>query len=440
MDETTYESHVAILHDELVCALGCTEPIAVAFAAAVARDVLGCEPERLEVRCSGNIIKNVKSVTVPNSGGLRGIEAAATLGAVGGDPHRALEVLEAVDDAGRSRASELISAGYCDVALAEDVPNLYVQVTAHAGDSWSRATIAERHTNIVELVRDGKACDPTPYLPKAHGTGEGDGPATPATADARSCLSLSSIWEFAHTARLADIEAPIRRQLELNEAISDEGLAGDWGANIGSTLLATRHDDVTCRARARAAAGSDARMSGCALPVVIICGSGNQGITASMPVLEYARELGSLDEELVRAVALSDLTAVHAKSYIGELSAFCGAVTAACGAGGAICMLRGGTFSDYEATVVNTLANVGGIVCDGAKPSCAAKIAASVDAALLGCDMALRENSFRGGDGLVASDAEKTIRSMGYVGRVGMHPTDVEILNIMIGKTDVDAS
>lgn len=239
--------------------------------------------------------------------------------------------------------------------------------------------------------------------------------------------------------RLEDVDELISRQIETNQAISREGLTNRWGANIGRTLLRSRPNDISCKARAAAAAGSDARMSGCAMPVVINCGSGNQGITCSQPVLEYAHDLWSSHEELVRAVVLSDLTAVHVKYFIGELSAFCGAVSASCGAGAGICMLRGGSFAQFEATIVNTLANVGGIVCDGAKPSCAAKICAAVDAAILGCDMALSDDNFLAGDGLVGQNAEETIRSMGYVGRVGMHPTDVEILNIMIGKTDVDA-
>ena len=250
-----------------------------------------------------------------------------------------------------------------------------------------------------------------------------------------SSLSLEGIWEFAHEVDVEDIREMVERQVELNGAISDEGLSGDWGARIGKTLLLTRPDDISCRARAAAAAGSDARMSGCAMPVVINCGSGNQGITCSLPVAEYARYLRVPHDEMLRAVALSDLTAIHAKRFIGELSAFCGAVTAATGAGAAVCYLRGGSFGQYQATIANTLANVGGIVCDGAKPSCAAKIAAAVDAAILGCDMALANVDFRPGEGLIGETAEETIRSMGYVGRVGMHPTDVEILNIMIGKT-----
>lgn len=435
MDQHAYTTHLQILTEELVCALGCTEPIAVAYVAALARAALGREPEHLSVTCSGNIIKNVKSVTVPNSGEQHGIEVAATLGAVGGDETRALEVLESVNDEDRARCRDLVASGYCDVRLAEGVPSLYVRVVATARGHEAVACVEERHTNVVELTFDGM-----PTSAHAITSQNCDGPRDVTASDkkdSRGELGLRSIWEFAHDASLADIRPLVSRQIDLNEAIAVEGLSGRWGANIGRTLLQTRPNDITCRVRALAAAGSDARMSGCPLPVVICCGSGNQGITCSQPVVEWGRELGLPKNKIVRAVAFSDLVAVHVKHFIGELSAFCGAVSAACGAGAAICWLRGGTYEQCEATVVNTLANVGGIVCDGAKPSCAAKIASAVDAAILGCDMALLGNNLHPGEGLVGESAERTIRSMGYIGRVGMHATDVEILNLMIGKTVV---
>ena len=431
MDATAYANHLAILKEELVCALGCTEPIAVAYASALARTALGCMPEHITVSCSGNIVKNVKSVTVPNSNGMRGIEAAATLGVVGGDERRALEVLESVTDEHRAKARQLVAEDFCSVELAEGVPNLYVQVVATASGHTAVSRIEERHTNVVELTLDGNAVQ-VDGVSIAQSTEEGT------VQDPRTTLSLSSVWEFAHTVDLADVDELISSQITTNKAISDEGLRGNWGARIGRTLLSSRSNDITCKARASAAAGSDARMSGCAMPVVICCGSGNQGITCSMPVLEYGHELWSSHEDIIRAVVLSDLTAVHVKYYIGELSAFCGAVSASCGAGAGICMLRGGSFEQFEATVVNTLVNVGGIVCDGAKPSCAAKISAAVDAAILGCDMALADDNFLPGDGLVGDTPEESIRAMGYVGRVGMQPTDIEILNIMIGKTDLE--
>ena len=436
MDATAYANHLQILREELVCALGCTEPIALAYVASLARTALGREPEHLLVQCSGNIVKNVKSVTVPNSGGQHGIEVAATLGAIGGDETRALEVLETVTKEDCERCNRLVRQGYCDVMLVRDVPNLYIRVVASARGHEAVACVEERHTNVTELTFDGaptmahsvsaQSCD-----------GSGDGAKAPDGQGIREALDLGSIWEFVHEARIEDIRGLICQQIDLNEMIAAEGLSGNWGANIGRTLLNTRPNDISCRVRALAAAGSDARMGGCPLPVVICCGSGNQGITCSQPVVEWGRELGLPKDDIARAVALSDLVAVHVKHFVGELSAFCGAVSAACGAGAAICWLRGGTFEQYQATVVNTLANVGGIVCDGAKPSCAAKIASAVDAAVLGCDMALLGNNLLPGEGLVSVDAEQTIRSVGYVGRVGMRATDVEILNLMIGKTRV---
>ena len=371
-----------------------------------------------------------------NSGGQHGIEVAATLGAIGGDETRALEVLESVTEQDCERCRSLVEQGYCDVTLARGVPNLYIRVVATARGHEAVACVEGRHTNVVELTFDG-----TPTMAHSIAAQNCDGPGDTGdmsrAEDLRATLDLGSIWEFAHDVHIEDIKELVWRQIDLNEMIAAEGLSGDWGANIGRTLLNTRPNDISCRVRALAAAGSDARMSGCPLPVVICCGSGNQGITCSQPVVEWGRELGLPKNTIARAVALSDLVAVHVKHFVGELSAFCGAVSAACGAGAAICWLRGGTFEQYQSTVVNTLANVGGIVCDGAKPSCAAKIASAVDAAVLGCDMALLGNNLHPGEGLVSTDAEQTIRSVGYVGRVGMEATDVEILNLMIGKTRV---
>lgn len=521
MNSDDFFNHVSVLKEELVCALGCTEPIAVAFAAALARTALSETPSRLSVTCSGNIIKNVRSVTVPNSDGMRGIEAAATLGCLGGSADALLEVLQSVDEEDIQNTHRLLDAGnYCSVELAEGVPNLYVRVCAYANNHEAVACIRDRHTHVVELSRDGVEVDPQELglthirvfstnvhrnsaptsnnanIPEVgvdttHGVdvalnvdsvqskeqvllGENPGGcdicvtrdgalAGRAQGARRSALSLASIWEFAHLLKsdsqqtsgadslelseqrarkesAQEISELISKQIEVNKNISDEGLRSNWGANVGSHLLRSRANDVSTVARAAAAAGSDARMSGCALPVMICCGSGNQGITCSQPVFAYAKELHATHEQLIQAVVISDLVAVHVKHYIGELSAFCGAVSAACGAGAGICFLRGGSFEQMEATVVNTLANVGGIVCDGAKPSCAAKVSTAVDAAILACDMALANDSFLAGDGLVGKDAEYTIRSMGHVGRVGMRSTDVEILNIMIGKTDVDAA
>lgn len=455
VDEMTVEDRDAALGDllngELICALGCTEPIALAYAAALARLVLGCEPEKLTVGCSGNIIKNVKSVTVPNSGGMRGVEAAAVLGAVGGDASAALETLEGVTNADIVRTRELLAReDYIDISLIEGVPNLYIDVRAEALGHAAEVAISEHHTNVVRCTRDGvpaiqlcpaaraerdveDACSGTCALMSAvsvQEAAEDESQTAPVPG-----LSLDVILDYVESGDISHARASLERQLTLNAAISAEGLENAWGAEVGRTLLATRGDDLACRARARAAAGSDARMSGCALPVAIVCGSGNQGITCALPVLTYAEELGIEGERLTRALALADLVAIHTKSYIGALSAFCGVVCAACGAGAAICWMRGGTREQIGATVVNTLGNVGGIVCDGAKASCAAKISAAVDAAILGCDMALAGRGFRAGEGIVQDTVEETIASMGYVGRVGMKDTDVEILKIMTGET-----
>lgn len=457
MDERQRDEALCdLLNSELICALGCTEPIAVAYAAALARLVLGCEPETLEVGCSGNIIKNVKSVTVPNSDGMRGVEAAAVLGAVGGNAAAALEVLETVTDADRAHARELLAKpDYCDVELVEGVPNLYIEVHARALGHVAEVAISEHHTNVVRCMRDGvpatqlcpaarggdvvDACSGTCALMAAATPQDGEQKREAELSRPLGGLSMDVILDFAESGDISFAREALERQLTLNKDISDEGLANAWGAEVGRTLLATRGDDVACRARARAAAGSDARMSGCALPVAIVCGSGNQGITCAMPVLTYAEDLGIDRERTLRALALADLVAIHTKSYIGALSAFCGVVCAACGAGAAIAWMRGGSREQIGATVVNTLGNVGGIVCDGAKASCAAKISAAVDAAILGCDMALADRGFRAGEGVVQDTVEETIAAMGYVGRVGMKDTDVEILNIMIGKTEVDA-
>lgn len=429
MDDRLYRTLCSILREELVCALGCTEPIAVAYAAALARRTLGAEPERMTVACSGNIVKNVKSVTVPNSGGMRGVEAAAALGAVGGSADSALEVLESVTPAHVAHARELLAApDYCTVELAEGVPNLYIDVTAEAAGHTARVVIAEHHTDVTLIELDGRT------LRRAD-AGRPDAP--DAEKADRSGITVEAILDFAETVDLDDVRDVLERQLTLNDAISREGLGNAWGAEVGRTLMEARPHDVATRARARAAAGSDARMNGCSMPVVINCGSGNQGITCSMPVLEYAETWGVDHDRLLRALAVSDLTAAHLKSYIGSLSAFCGVVCAAAGAGAAICWMGGGTRDQVGETIVNTLGNVGGIVCDGAKSSCAAKISAAVDAATLGYEMAVAGRGFRGGEGLVQDRLEDTIRGMGYVGRVGMRDTDVEILNIMIGKTDV---
>ena len=427
MDLKDIQNHTEILLSELHCALGCTEPIAIAYAAALSRSVLIGEPQHIKVDASANIIKNVMAVTVPNSGDRKGIEVAAILGCIGGDETRALETLESINDVHREKLINLLDSKFCEVHLAEGVSNLYVRCTIESDCHVAVATIQDRHTHVVELSLDGQdllstlSCndDCLQKQPELD----------------RSSITLESIWEYIHDVDIALIEEDIQNQITCNSKIASEGLKDKWGACVGRTILNTQPDDIRTRAKAFAAAGSDARMSGCAMPVVIVCGSGNQGMATCLPVVEFAKELGVDKEILIRAVTLSDLIAVHIKYYIGALSAFCGAVSAAAGAGAAICYMQGGNLDQMSTVVVNTLANVGGIICDGAKSSCAAKIASSVDAALLAVDMAFSDLSFNPGEGIVAQDAEQTIRNMGHIGKVGMKQTDIEVLNLMIGKT-----
>ena len=424
LDQTTYTTYVNLINTELVCALGCTEPIALAYSAALAGKVLGCEAEHLTMQCSGNIIKNVKSVAVPNAEGLKGVETASILGLTGGDVAQRLEVLQSVTHEDVERTKRLIDEGFCSVELLADVPNLYIIATAEGHGHTASVTICDRHTNVTAASLDGKrldvarlVADPDDMVFVDDGTpldGEPSpdnpaGGAHPETAN----MTIASICAFADEVDLDDVRETLERQIECNTAISQVGLTGHWGSEIGRTVLSTRPVDVVTRMRARAAAGSDARMGGCSLPVVINSGSGNQGMTVSLPVIEYAETVHASHEQLLRALCISNLTAMHLKHYIGSLSAFCGVVCAAAAAGAAVTYLAGGNVDQIGATVVNTIANVGGIMCDGAKASCAAKIASSVDAAMLGHTMAMLDENFCAGDGLVQADVETTIMSRG---------------------------
>lgn len=462
MEEKIYRSYIEILKEELVPALGCTEPIAIAYAAAKAAEVLkesngekvqiaehkteekagtadrngaksasqtaldNCNGH-LDVYCSGNIIKNVKSVTVPNSGGMRGIEAAALLGLVGGDASRKLEVLEGITEEQREETRRLLEKKFCTCYLQEGVANLYIRAELTLEGHSACVTIEDKHTNIIKIEKDGvvlfeKAC-------KA----EADAGAKE-QSDKRALLNVADILQFADEVRIEDIKDVIGRQIEMNTAISEEGLRNPYGAEVGRTLLNAYGDDIKIRAKAKAAAGSDARMNGCSMPVVINSGSGNQGMTCSLPVIEYAKELKVPEEQLYRALVVSNLVAIHQKSYIGSLSAYCGAVSAACGAGAAIAWLNGGDYEAVARTITNALANTSGMVCDGAKSSCAAKIASAVDAAIMAYTLESANQCFQPGEGLVKDNVEDTIRNMGYVGRVGMKDTDVTILNLMIDQ------
>lgn len=428
MDKRIYENYVRILENELVPALGCTEPIALAYAAAKAVKTLESFPDHLTVLCSGNIIKNVKGVKVPNSGGMKGVEAAAVLGAVGGDPDQALEVLETVGPEDLEKTKRLLAEGFCDCALKEGVANLYIEARAVKGSGEAVVVIEGEHTNIVRIEKDGELI----YEKEPEAVqDEADKPD-------KALLNLEDIITFAEEADLDDVRKVLERQVRYNTRIAEEGLKNPWGAQVGRVIAEEFGDDVKWRAVAKAAAGSDARMSGCSLPVIINSGSGNQGMTCSLPVIEYGRELGKSEDEILRALCVSNLVALNQKKYIGSLSAYCGAVCAAAGAGAGITYLCGGTMEQIENTVVNTIADAGGIVCDGAKPSCAAKIATSLQAAVLSHKMAMRGLTFSRGEGLVMDCPEDTIKAVGYVGRAGMKQTDVEILNLMIGRTKLE--
>lgn len=425
MNQYVYDTYVDILKNELVVALGCTEPIAIAYAGAKVREVLGQMPQHIRVACSGNIIKNVKGVTVPNSGGQRGIAVAATLGVVGGDAARQLAVLESITPEHQQAVRELLQSDFCDCDLVEGVANLYILISAVAGQETAEVEIVNYHSNITRITKNGKV-----VFEKG---GANDAQHVPLPD--KELLNIGDILEFGETVNIEDIREVLEKQIECNAAISQEGLAHSWGANVGSTLLADYDtNDPRVRAKAAAAAGSDARMSGCPMPVVINSGSGNQGITVTMPVVEYAKAYGKSHEELLRALAVSNLISLHQKKYIGSLSAYCGAVSAATGSAAAICWLMGGSREEIDDTITNTVGTIGGMVCDGAKASCAAKIAAAVDTSLMAMQMSQRGNVFQPGEGLVKGNVEETIKSIGRMGREGMRSTDVEILNIMLDK------
>ncbi|MBQ6919655.1 MAG: serine dehydratase subunit alpha family protein [Synergistaceae bacterium] len=430
-----YENYIAILKEELVPAMGCTEPIAIAYASAKAREVLGEEVNHIHVSCSGNIVKNVKGVIVPNSGGQKGIEAAAILGAVGGNASRELEVIADTTDNARAKTKKLLSENICDVSLAEDAPNLYIEITAEGAEHKSLVRIENFHTNITLIKRDNEIIfENAPEKANMSAAKESS-----VNKNLKNMMTLRGIIDFADNLEIPDVEEIFGRQVEYNTRISQEGLDNKWGACVGKTIIETWGNDVRSCACARAAAGSDARMSGCPLPVVINSGSGNQGITVTLPVVEYAERWRISRAKMFRALAVSNLVSVYIKHYIGSLSAFCGAVSAASGAGAAITYMAGGDYASIGRTITNTLANVGGIVCDGAKPSCAAKIASSVHAAILAHHMSMNDDEFRGGEGFVEDDVEQTIKNMGYIGKIGMKETDREILNVMIDRVDVDS-
>ena len=419
MTEELYAIYTAILTEELIPAMGCTEPIALAYAAARGREVLGAEPERILARCSGNMIKNVRCVQIPNSGGMNGIETAVCLGAFGGDAARRMEVLESVTGPVRQQAAEFIAAGHCTVEFLDSEIPLHFIVELGRGADTVTVEVRYAHTNIVSICKNGQS---------VFSGGEGQ----QGVQTDRSKLTIDAIKEYADTVPLDDISRIFERQIRCNMDIAYEGMSGHYGVGIGRMLRTAYPDSTFTRMRAYAAAASEARMAGCDMPVIINSGSGNQGIASSVPVIVYAREHFLPTEQLYRALAFSGLLTVHQKEYIGKLSAFCGAVSASCAAGAAITYLDGGTLEQIKATIDNTLANIPGIICDGAKASCAAKIAASLDAAMLAHNLAMAGKSYGAHNGILREDADETISCVGRIGKDGMRETDREIIRLML--------
>ena len=407
--------YTAILKEELVPALGCTEPIALAYASAECRKLLGELPDKAVAECSGNIIKNVKSVIIPNTGGMKGIEAAVAAGMIGGDASRGLEVLSAVKEEDLPAIRDYIAAKRVSVKLLHTTAALHFIISMEKGSESASVEVIHQHTNIVKKVKEVSSSEDMN-----------------ASLTDRSVLSVDGIIEFGETADLSLFAPIIEEQIRCNSAICEEGLRNKWGVNIGQYLLETREKDFITEAKATAAAGSDARMSGCVYPVVINSGSGNQGITVSVPVIVYCRRNDIPHEKLVRALAISNLIAIHQKTRIGRLSAYCGAVNAACGAATAITWLQGGSREQINETITNTLATISGMVCDGAKPSCAAKISLALEAAMMGHDLAMEDDNFLPGDGIVKNDVESTIIGVGEIASKGMVSTDETILNVMV--------
>jgi L-cysteine desulfidase len=421
MESQLYDSYINILKEELLTAMGCTEPISVAYAAAIAKETLGALPDKVEITVSGNILKNVKSVIVPNTGGLKGVIAAAAAGIVAGKADKKLQVLSEITDDERTAIKDYLGSTSFSVSQSKSKNIFDIAIKVYLKNESACARIVGHHTNVVLIEKNGKAII---YNQEEE--------TSTSTLTDRSCLSVKHIIEFADCVKIDDIEEMVSRQIEYNMAISEEGLKNDYGARVGKILLASFGDSVHNKAKAYAAAGSDARMNGCNLPVVIVSGSGNQGITASLPVVVYAKHLNVSREKMLRAVALSDLVTIHLKTGIGRLSAYCGAVSAGAGAGAGVAYLYGGKFDEIAHTIVNALAIDSGIVCDGAKSSCAAKIASAVEAGLLGMEMYSHGSQFYGGDGIIEHGVENTIGNVGDLARIGMKGTDEEIIKMMI--------
>jgi L-cysteine desulfidase len=425
LEQKIYDAYVSILEEELIPAMGCTEPIAVAYAGAIARKTLGTLPEKIALCVSGNIIKNVKSVIVPHTAGRKGLRAAVSAGVVCGDGDKELEVLAQVDETGLKALDEYLQR--VDIQITESTANcpFDIQVTVFAGADTAYCRIIGNHTNVVSVKRNDEILVEKPFSDDVLQPPEN-----------RALLDIEHIVAFGDEVRLEDIRPVISLQIAYNMAIAEAGMSGNYGAGIGKILLRSYGNAVQNRAKAWAAAGSDARMNGCELPVVINSGSGNQGMTASIPVIVYARELGVSEDLMYRALVVSNLVTIHLKTGIGSLSAYCGAISAGCGAGSGICYLHGGRLNEISHTIVNALAINSGVICDGAKASCAAKIASAVEAGLLGMQMYMHDSQFYGGDGIVIKGVENTIRAVSKIARDGMRGTDQEIIRIMIGDAD----
>ena len=420
LSEEINQKYIKLLEEELQPAMGCTEPIAVAYASALAKTYLRGEPERVYLDVSGNIIKNVKSVVVPNTGGLRGLEVSVAAGIVVGDASKKLRVIAEVTPEAITKISPFLERVPVVVRHAKTDYIFDIKITLENSDHSSVVRIVDHHTNVVEIQQDGNNVE------------VGDSDQLNNQLSDRSFMSVAGIVEFADSVDIEEIRPVLERQIKYNSAISQEGMRGDYGANIGKVLLSVYGDEIQTRARAMAAAGSDARMNGCQMPVVINSGSGNQGIAASVPVIEYAKELGSTQEQLLRALVVSNLVTIHMKTGIGRLSAYCGVVCAGCGSGAGIAHLQSGGLDEIAHTIVNAVAITSGIVCDGAKASCAAKISAAVDAGIMGYHMYKNGQQFHGGEGIVSKEIENTIINVGELARQGMAETDLEILRIML--------
>ncbi|AGT43924.1 serine dehydratase subunit alpha family protein [Treponema pedis] len=427
LDEKTTEKYIQILKEELVPALGCTEPIAIAYTGASLRKIMGGIPDEILIESSGNIIKNAKSVIVPNTGGMKGMEASALIGIIGGNPDKGLEVLADVTSDDVKTAEKYLQKKCTKIQLMDTPATLHIKITGKLNGNTGIAELIHQHTNLVLLKLNDEIILKKSYSPEA---ASGD-------LTDRSCLNVKDILEFANTVNLNSIEEPILRQIEYNTRVAQDGLTNSYGVETGKNILkySQRKGDafsIKIQAEGEVAAASDARMCGCSYPVITNSGSGNQGLAVSVPVIVYAREMGVSKEKLIRSLLISNLLAIHQKTGIGRLSAYCGAVTAGAACAAAVTYMKGGSYDQICGTIKNALGTVSGIVCDGAKQSCASKIAASLDSALFGHELAMDGKYFSGGDGIIKDDIEKTIAGVGVMAAEGMRQTDSVILNVML--------